>query len=214
MDHITISQLKKDAGDKVVTASLDAQLVSSGVKKTKSGSPYLEVLFADALSQFSLKIWENKPQFRLLQDLVEGCFVRLSGDWTQNQYGIDGVRWDVRKLTDSEIEAFLAGDPELQKRQSRDWSTIVKLLEEVSDPRLRKLSVIFMEKYSERFRRTAAARKNHHARRGGLVEHVAQMMRAVVAISSVYPKLNRDLLVVGVLLHDCGKMWEKDRDDV
>ena len=33
-------------------------------------------------------------------------------------------------------------------------------------------------------------------------------MRAAVALSQVYPKLNQDLLVVGILLHDCGKLWE------
>ena len=60
----------------------------------------------------------------------------------------------------------------------------------------------------DRFRRTAAARKNHHARRGGLVEHVAQMMRSASMVCAVYPELNRDLMLAGVLFHDCGKLWE------
>src|SRR5204863_8073579 len=49
---------------------------------------------------------------------------------------------------------------------------------------------------------------NHHARRGGLVEHVAQMLRAATALSDAYPQLNRDLLAAGVLFHDAGKLWE------
>ena len=40
------------------------------------------------------------------------------------------------------------------------------------------------------------------------MEHVAQMMRSAVAICGVYPYLNRDLMVAGVLFHDCGKLWE------
>jgi 3'-5' exoribonuclease len=60
----------------------------------------------------------------------------------------------------------------------------------------------------DRFRRTAAARKNHHARRGGLVEHVAQMMASANALCPVYPELNRDLMLAGVLFHDLGKLWE------
>jgi 3'-5' exoribonuclease len=40
------------------------------------------------------------------------------------------------------------------------------------------------------------------------VEHVAQMMRCTVAICGVYPALNRDLMIAGVLFHDCGKLWE------
>jgi 3'-5' exoribonuclease len=34
------------------------------------------------------------------------------------------------------------------------------------------------------------------------------MMRASDALCSVYPDLNRDLLIAGILFHDCGKMWE------
>ncbi len=208
MDHITITQLKQEAGERVMTASLDAQVQAVSTRKTKGGAPYLEVTFTDALKQFAIKIWENKPQFQLMRDIPEGAFVRLSGDWTQNQYGIEGVRWDARMLTDEEIELFLSGDPELCARQNHDWESITFLLNRVTDPRLYHLGQLFIGKYAERFRRTAAARKNHHARRGGLVEHVAQMMRSAVAICGVYPKLNMDLLVVGVLFHDCGKMWE------
>ncbi len=40
-----------------------------------------------------------------------------------------------------------------------------------------------LKEFGERFRRTAAARKYHHARRGGLVEHTAQMMRVAMAIA-------------------------------
>ncbi|MCE2693291.1 MAG: HD domain-containing protein [Verrucomicrobiaceae bacterium] len=39
-------------------------------------------------------------------------------------------------------------------------------------------------------------------------EHVAQMIRCAVAIAGVYPTLNRDLMIAGVLFHDCGKLWE------
>jgi len=34
------------------------------------------------------------------------------------------------------------------------------------------------------------------------------MMRTADAICSAYPVLNRDLLLTGVLFHDCGKLWE------
>jgi 3'-5' exoribonuclease len=40
------------------------------------------------------------------------------------------------------------------------------------------------------------------------VEHVAQMMRCAVALAGLYPQLNRDLMIAGVLFHDCGKLWE------
>ena len=34
------------------------------------------------------------------------------------------------------------------------------------------------------------------------------MMRAAEALVSAYPRLNRDLLLAGILFHDSGKLWE------
>ena len=34
------------------------------------------------------------------------------------------------------------------------------------------------------------------------------MMRSAVALAAAYPNLNRDLLLTGVVFHDCGKLWE------
>src|SRR5207237_17425 len=76
------------------------------------------------------------------------------------------------------------------------------------DPRLREICELFLKDFGERFRRTAAARNYHHARRGGLVEHTAQMMRVALALCPLYDQLNLDLLLAGILFHDSGKLWE------
>ena len=34
------------------------------------------------------------------------------------------------------------------------------------------------------------------------------MMRSASLVCNVYPELNRDLMLAGVLFHDCGKLWE------
>ena len=68
---------------------------------------------------------------------------------------------------------------------------------------------MFVDEWGDRFRRAAAARKYHHARRGGLVEHTAQMMRVATEIAPLYPQLNLDLLVAGILFHDSGKALGK-----
>src|SRR5690606_27784841 len=83
-----------------------------------------------------------------------------------------------------------------------------RLCASLADPRLHAVCAVFLTQMGARFRRTAAARRNHHARRGGLVEHVAQMMRTAEALCPIYPELNRDLMVAGILFHDCGKLWE------
>jgi 3'-5' exoribonuclease len=124
------------------------------------------------------------------------------------KYGLEPKQPRLRLLSEEERQALLNGDPDLALRQRADYDEIVRFTAEIRDPRLNVLCGMFLEKHGERFKRTAAARRNHHARRGGLVEHVAQMMRCAVAICGVYPALNRDLMIAGVLFHDCGKLWE------
>jgi 3'-5' exoribonuclease len=50
--------------------------------------------------------------------------------------------------------------------------------------------------------------KHHHAYLGGLLEHIVNLMEVVVRIAPCYPKLNRDLLLMGAFLHDSSKVDE------
>jgi 3'-5' exoribonuclease len=103
---------------------------------------------------------------------------------------------------------LLQGPAELRAKQDADWQFILETIATISDPRLRVLCDAFLKELGGRFRRTAAARNYHHARRGGLVEHTAQMMRLASKIAPLYPQLNVDLLIAGILFHDSGKLWE------
>ncbi len=213
MKYVTISQLRQSTGADALSASFDAQLERKTERETKTGKPFYEISLVDGTGEMKLKVWENRPQFRALDDIEDGTLLRLSGEWTQSQYGMDSAKWDMRLLTESEGRDFLVGDPETRAKQDADWADILEMTGGILDPRLYASCAEFIKQYGERFRRSAAARKNHHARRGGLVEHVAQMMRSAHAVCSVYPKLNRDLITAGVLYHDCGKMWENSYPD-
>ena len=114
----------------------------------------------------------------------------------------------MRPLIDQEKSELLQGPADLRAKQAADWELIAQTIRTIADPRLRALCETFLKEWGDRFRRTAAARNYHHARRGGLVEHTAQMMRVAKGIVPLYPELNLDLLIAGILFHDCGKLWE------
>lgn len=208
MQALTVADLKANAGESDLPAILDAQLQSRVAKTTRSGKPYLELCFADATGSLVLKAWSDSKLFAQAGEFPDGVVLRLDAGWSQNEYGIDAKRLKFRTLDSEEREAFLAGDARTRERQTRDWKKITDCCESLTDPRLYTFCRRFLEEFGDRFRRAAAARRNHHARRGGLIEHVAQMMRSAEAMCGVYPELNRDLLLSGVLVHDSGKMWE------
>lgn len=53
-----------------------------------------------------------------------------------------------------------------------------------------------------------AAKSIHHAKKGGLIEHIVSICKVMKMIASHYSYLNYDLLVFGGIFHDLGKVWE------
>jgi len=195
-------------GSEAGAVRVRAQISALRQKVTRNGNPYYDIELRDAEGKASLKAWSDSPAFSQVTGMRGGEFVEIEGEWNTGNYGLECQNWTLRMLDEREAAAVLAGSETLQSIQARDYSDIVEFVAGMKDPRLRTLSRWFLEEFGDRFRRTAAARDYHHARRGGLVEHVAQMMRGADAICAAYPMLNRDLLLAGVLFHDAGKLWE------
>ena len=63
---------------------------------------------------------------------------------------------------------------------------------------------VFMDKFC----RAPAGIKNHHAYKGGLLDHVVSMMEVALVVAPRYELLDRDKLILGVFLHDSGKIDE------
>jgi 3'-5' exoribonuclease len=206
---MTIEELKKRASTDPVETSLHAQIESVTTKQTRDQKPYLEILAKDATANFNLRVWSDHPAYKACTKLQSGEFVAIEGGFhVSPNFGLEARNWTVRPLEPDEKLGLLAGPPDLQKRQNSDYESIEGFAESICDPRLHRLSALFLAEFGDRFRRAAGARHFHHARRGGLIEHVAQMMRCADALTPVYPTLNRDLLLAGILFHDAGKLWE------
>ena len=204
-DWTSIREVKQAANGRF---AIRCQVEAVRQRVTKTGKPYLELALRDAEDAATLKVWEDNPVFPVASALKSGSFIEVVGDWVTGSYGLECKDWGLSLLDNDEVATLLHGSEALRAKQVADWEDIAGFVAGMVDPRLRTLCQWFLDDYGDRFRRTAAARDYHHARRGGLVEHVAQMMRVADAICGVYPTLNRDLVLAGALFHDCGKLWE------
>jgi 3'-5' exoribonuclease len=209
---ITLSELKaRLTRGEVNGAVVHAQAEAVLTKSTRDGKPFCEVQFTDSGDRVSLRAWSDSPAYALCTNLAQGACVEISGDFAHHpSYGLEARRWTFRLLDADEQATLLAGSRATRERQETDFQFIAETVQGLADPRLRIVCELFLVRYGEAFRRAAAARNYHHARRGGLVEHTAQMLRAAVALAAVYPRLHRDLLLAGVLFHDAGKVWENN----
>jgi 3'-5' exoribonuclease len=208
---MTLTEIRRAAQKGPVNARAHVQVESAIGEVTREQQPYCRLGLADACDRMMLRVWSDHPAYKICSEFSGGEFIELAGEFQQHsQYGLQTTssKWTVRPLTEQERNELLQGPAELREKQTADFEFVRQTVAEIVDPRLRSLGQLFLNEFGERFRRTAAARKYHHARRGGLVEHTAQMMRVARQIASLYPQLNSDLLVAGILFHDCGKLWE------
>jgi 3'-5' exoribonuclease len=207
--RLSIVELKKAARQHPVEALIHAQVEKLTLKEASNGKPFYEVLLRDESDSMTLRAWTDTAAFETCSIREKGDFVALEAAFSHSSaFGLDARGWDLEPLTEEAIELLLAGSPERQALLGKAWQQITQAVESISDPRFQQLCSQFLDHYGARFRRSAAARGNHHARRGGLLEHTSRMMECALSLSRVYPELNRDLLIAGVLFHDTGKLWE------
>jgi 3'-5' exoribonuclease len=207
--RFTIDAVRNATQSAAVSGTIHAQVESNTERKTRELKPFIELTIRDLTGLLVVRVWQDHPCFDFCGQLAPGTCVALEGEFVSGTtFGLEPKNWSIRSLNPEERQALFAGPVESQELQQRAYTEIETTVASIKDPRLHRLSELFLEEFGDRFRRAGAARHVHHARRGGLVEHVSQMMRAAGALTAVYPKLNRDLLIAGVLFHDAGKLWE------
>ena len=89
-----------------------------------------------------------------------------------------------------------------------------EILLSIDDPPLKTLMECFLidESLMRQFSQAPAGVKAHHAYHGGLLEHVVNILETARRIADLYPKLDRNLLLAGIFLHDIGKIRELGYD--
>lgn len=210
MTFDSLKALECAASSSEVSGEVFAQVLQIRQKSTRGNKPYLELSIGDAESNFTFKVWDNAPWYSDCLALQTGDVRAFSARWRMGEYGMEVGDAVFRPITPEEEDIFWRGSPALHEKQLRDRQDIQELCESMQDPRLRALCLLFLKRFGSLFERAAAARNYHHARRGGLTEHTAGVMRCAAQICKAYPRLNRDLLLAGCLFHDCGKLWENN----
>lgn len=202
------------ASEGSVKEKLHVQIKTHELKQTATGKPFISLGLVDATGDCTLRVWSDHSQYVAAEVLKVGDGIEVSADFKMSEFGLEPAKfWTWRLLRPEEVDALLCGAPEVIAKQQADWEKIVALVEGMQQPVLQALCRVFLKKFEDRFRRAAAARGNHHARRGGLVEHVSLMMQAGAALCGVYLDMDRDLVLAAILFHDCGKMWENQYEE-
>ena len=203
-----IKSLDRASGD-IFTAVLLVKRVAE--RPTKTGNPFLMVELGDKTGTFNCNCFSDNPSFEFFKGLKEGAVVRLEGkvDYYQN-------RFSPKLLRAEEITAEqLAGSPLLAnlvetapEEGDALWAEFQTHIAAIAHPELRATVQSVFDEIGEAFRQAPAALAMHHAYRHGLLEHTTHMARAGRALAPLYPEIDADLALAGILVHDTGKVIE------
>jgi 3'-5' exoribonuclease len=214
---VTITDLQKALSQEGsgVEALVHCQVASIRSAQTRAGKPYYRVRVSDAQDGIDLNVWNDTAAYAAVENQLvsETDFIELRGVFSKNNRGLNVQDIAFRQLADEEKTTLLNGSTERSADLDKWEAELVQAMEAMKDPLLRALSLKIFSKTRVRFRRAAAAFKVHHARRGGLLEHTASMVRLAKALGECYPDANLDLIIFGVCAHDLGKIFESDVEE-
>lgn len=180
---------------------------SKDIREKKNGLPYMALVLADKTGSIDTKVWDNVAE--LANVFGTGDFVRVRGRvQIYNKQHQAVVTWLRRVPEDTlSLADFL---PHTEFDIESMYSDLLTTIDGFSNPDLRRLlgSIFRDPGFARLYKRAPAAMRHHHAKIGGLLEHVAGMLKVAGFVASHYPELDADLLASGVLLHDAGKIYE------
>ena len=173
----------------------------------KNGKPYMTVKLIDRSGEIEGRIWDRVDEFDALFDRDDFIVVHGKASTYLNKKQL--VISNLRKISENEIDLvdFLPVSPRDNEEMRSELQTLVASLQ---DPSLRALADSFFNDANllRAFATAPAAKSMHHAYIGGLLEHSLAIAALVDLMSPRYPALNRDLMILGALLHDIGKIGE------
>lgn len=171
-------------------------------RETRDGRPYLLFNLGDKSGRISGIYW-NVPD-EAVQSCVSGRVVLVTGDVRLYNKRLQVAALDLQPFEPATMADFVTSS---QRDRDEMIAELRQTVEELGEP-LRDLAsrVLLEPEFLRRYAEAPAATIMHHAYVGGLLEHVLAMVPFCRLAAELYPTVNRDLLIAGVLLHDIGKV--------
>ena len=182
-------------------------LIKSIDKKTSSkGDTYLDMTLSDSDGEINAKLWRYSPELHgeyTVNELIKirGVVSQYNGS---DQLKIDRIRHvtpeDGVNVSDYVKSADYTGE--------QMYNELYSIAEGFKDEDLKRIVLAILEDERLPLLYWPAAFKLHHAVRGGLLMHTLSIVRLAEGVCTVYPFVDRELLISGAILHDIAKLKE------
>ena len=174
--------------------------------KNRNGKPYYAVKLQDKTGMIEAKIWDINSN---IGEFVVFDYVQVEGSVILYQ---EEFQLNVQKMSKADPEGLDPSDyiPATPKDIEVLLEDLNKLILRVKNTYMRQLleSFFLKETFIKEFKYHSAAKSVHHAYLGGLLEHTVTVAKIGESLCEHYPIANKELVIVGCLLHDIGKLHE------
>jgi 3'-5' exoribonuclease len=207
-----IKSLDRSGGDTFASVLLIRRLSE---RPTKTGNSFLAVELGDKTGSFSVNCFSDNPAFEFFKGLKEGAIVRIEAkvDYYQNRLSPKLIRAEEISTEQMASSPLMANLVETAPEDADAlWTEFQGHIAAIVHPELRATVQGVFDEIGEQFRIAPAAIAMHHAYRHGLLEHTCHMARAARALLPLYPEVDADIALAGVLVHDTGKVIEYQGD--
>ena len=202
MSRRFVAQLEEHEDVNQVFLVADKQL-----RANRNGNLYLQMRLADRTGSLTGMLWNASEQ--LGESFDGGSYLNVQGKTHVHNGALQIIVSRIEKIDAIQVDEseFVTLDTSnIDKLAAR----LSEMLRGVANFHLRNLAECFLvdETLMANFTKAPAGVKNHHAYRGGLLEHVVSLMEVVAVVSPLYESVDDDLLLLGAFLHDIGKTLE------
>ena len=179
----------------------------------RDGGKFLVLDLSDKSGSIEGKLWDNVHD--LFSESNPGNFVKVEGDVTEYMGDMQITISHIFKVSDKEISSqdFL---PTSRFNIEDMYKELLSYFDIVKDKDYRKLldTLFSNPEFVTKFKSAPASTGIHHGYLGGLLEHTLFMLRFSRSTPQVYKELDYPLIVIGIILHDIGKINSYTYDKV
>jgi 3'-5' exoribonuclease len=177
--------------------------------RTRQDKPYVRLQLTDTHGTIEGRIWDDAE--RIAEWLEPGLFIGVRGrvEIFNGERQLKVEELAPLQVEPEDLALFLPRSPRDPEEMERELRALVA---SVRDAALRAIlrRLLGPDSITGRaFRMAPAAKMNHHAYVGGLLEHTISVATLCAMLARHYgADVDRDLLVSAALLHDIGKIRE------
>ncbi len=182
-------------------------LVKTADKKANvKGAAYLDMVLCSKTGEINGKLWDYSELTHGVY--APGDLVKIRGSVTQFN-GSDQLRVEkIRPVNESDGVSVTDFVPTAEYSGEMMLGQIMNVIASVKDEELKQLTYALVKDREKELLFWPAAFKLHHAIRGGLLYHTLSIIRLAEGVCRIYPGVDKDLLMCGIIVHDLCKIDE------